>query len=84
MTRNRWKRLLREAFRLQRDRLPKGVDLVVIPKLSPPPSYEEVAASLVGVARRAARRIGGDTKVGRIASGGKGGAGAEDRGGTGK
>ena len=30
--RNRWKRLIREAFRLNRERLPAGVDLVVIPR----------------------------------------------------
>ena len=29
VVRNRWKRLIREAFRLSRERLPKGVDLVV-------------------------------------------------------
>ena len=30
--RNRWKRLIREAFRLCRPRLPNGIDLVVIPR----------------------------------------------------
>ena len=30
--RNRWKRLLREAFRLSNQKLPVAIDLVVIPK----------------------------------------------------
>ena len=32
VVRNRWKRCLREAFRLSRGQLPVGVDLVVIPR----------------------------------------------------
>lgn len=57
VVRNRWKRLLREAFRRNRADLPVGVDLVVIPKVAPPPSLEAVAVSLREVARRAARRL---------------------------
>lgn len=57
VVRNRWKRLIREAFRLNIARLPRGVDLVVIPKQSPAPTYREVEASLCGAARRAARRL---------------------------
>ena len=38
IVRNRWKRLLREAFRLRRADLPPGVDLVVIPRGSQPPA----------------------------------------------
>jgi ribonuclease P protein component len=34
--RNRWKRLLREAFRLRRDILPDGLDLVVVPRPGKP------------------------------------------------
>ena len=30
--RNRWKRLLREAFRLSREKLPPGLDFIVIPR----------------------------------------------------
>ncbi|MDD4269641.1 MAG: membrane protein insertion efficiency factor YidD [Pirellulales bacterium] len=57
VVRNRWKRLLREAFRLHRARLPEGVDLIVIPKITPPPRFGEIVASLCAVAGRAARRI---------------------------
>ncbi len=32
VVRNRWKRLLREAFRLTRTELPEGIDLIVIPR----------------------------------------------------
>ncbi len=32
VVRNRWKRLLREAFRLSRTRLPANIDLVLIPR----------------------------------------------------
>ena len=32
MVRNRWKRCIREAFRLSREELPGGVDLIVIPR----------------------------------------------------
>ncbi len=55
--RNRWKRLIREAFRLNLARLPEGVDLVVIPRPGPAPAFRDVEASLCGVARRAARRL---------------------------
>jgi ribonuclease P protein component len=36
--RNRWKRLLREAFRLSREKLPVGLDLVVVAKSDQPPT----------------------------------------------
>lgn len=32
VVRNRWKRLIREAFRRQQDELPKGLDLIIRPK----------------------------------------------------
>lgn len=42
VVRNRWKRLLREAFRLVRSELPPGLDLIVVPragtKQKPPPA----------------------------------------------
>jgi len=59
VVRNRWKRLIREAFRLNLSQLPQGVDLVVIPKQSPAPPFRQVEGSLCDVARRAARRLKG-------------------------
>jgi ribonuclease P protein component len=55
--RNRWKRLIREAFRLYRLELPMSVDLVVIPR-GGEPALEQIAASLVSLARQAQRRLG--------------------------
>src|SRR5262245_37012583 len=57
VTRNRWKRLLREAFRLSREELPQGVDLVAIPRVSDPPPLAALQAALVRLATRAARRL---------------------------
>ena len=55
--RNGWKRLLREAFRLEQRRLPAGIDLVAIPRVAEPPPLEELRAALVDVAGEAARRL---------------------------
>lgn len=72
IVRNRWKRLIREAFRLNLTQLPQGVDLVVIPKQSPAPPFREVEASLCGVARRAARRLTDQSGVKRSSTSNKG------------
>jgi len=37
--RNRWKRLLREVFRLNRHRIPGGFDLVIIPRQGIVPEF---------------------------------------------
>jgi ribonuclease P protein component len=58
VVRNRWKRLIREAFRLTRDRLPPGVDLVAIPRPDAAPRLAELIESLPRLASRAARRLG--------------------------
>jgi ribonuclease P protein component len=55
--RNRWKRLLREAFRLSRPNLPAGVDLVVIPRPTFKPALRPLAESLARLARRAAHKL---------------------------
>ncbi|MFO0957596.1 MAG: ribonuclease P protein component [Isosphaeraceae bacterium] len=55
--RNRFKRLVREAFRLNKAGLPTGVDLVVVPRAIRP-NLPEVQGSLVRLARDAARRLG--------------------------
>jgi ribonuclease P protein component len=52
VVRNRWKRLMREAFRLQRDRLPSGWDLVVRPRRGAQPDAGQIARSLLTLALR--------------------------------
>jgi ribonuclease P protein component len=57
VVRNRYKRLFREAFRLAQHDLPTGVDFIVIPRHGPEPTQEAVQASLVKLARQAARKL---------------------------
>jgi len=59
VVRNRWKRLIREAFRLSLDGLPQGVDLVVIPRGRLPAGLAPVRASFVKLSRRVTRRLAG-------------------------
>jgi ribonuclease P protein component len=55
--RNRWKRLLREAFRLRRRDLPSGFDFIAIPtRQDKVPSLEILADDLVKLARRCVRK----------------------------
>ena len=65
VVRNRWKRLIREAFRTQRDRLPVGIDLVVRPKRGATPDFEDVQRSLPRLAKRVAKRLQGKSKLER-------------------
>ena len=58
VVRNRWKRLLREAFRLSRPRLPAGLDLVVIPRAGKDPALAALLESLPRLANLIARRLG--------------------------
>ena len=57
VARNRWKRLLREAFRLTRAALPQGVDLVVIPRGREPPALAALMDSLPRLARRIEKKL---------------------------
>jgi ribonuclease P protein component len=57
VVRNRWKRLIREAFRLSRGDLPPGLDLVVRPQRGAVADFDAVCRSLVAVARRVAKRL---------------------------
>jgi ribonuclease P protein component len=57
VVRNRWKRILREAFRLSLDELPSAVDIIAIPRDGADPALAPVAASMVRLASRAARRL---------------------------
>jgi ribonuclease P protein component len=55
--RNRVKRLIREAFRLNKPDLPPGVDLIVVPK-GPALTFEQAHRALPELARAVARRLG--------------------------
>jgi ribonuclease P protein component len=55
--RNRWKRRLREAFRIRRHDLPAGIDLVVRPRKGAQPVYRSILRSLPLVTRRAVKRL---------------------------
>ena len=57
VVRNRWKRLLREAFRLRREQLPAGIDLVVIPRGDTEPTLAELLESLPQLAACIARKL---------------------------
>jgi len=56
VVRNRIRRLIREAFRRNRDALPKGLDIVVVAKrASVDCTAAEIAGGLAEIGRRAAR-----------------------------
>jgi len=54
VVRNRWKRRLREAFRLNQDQMPPGMDLVIVPR-NP---VRDAPSSLAAKAGRAASTAG--------------------------
>jgi ribonuclease P protein component len=54
--RNRWKRLLREAFRLTQHRLPP-LDLVCVARASAPPELRQLMEALPAMACRIERRL---------------------------
>jgi ribonuclease P protein component len=55
--RNRWKRMLREAFRLCREELPGGIDLVVLPRGGYDPELGVLMQSLPGLANKVAQKM---------------------------
>ena len=57
VTRNRWKRLIREAFRLMRSELPPGIDLVVRPQKGASAELTTIKESLPALAARVAKRL---------------------------
>lgn len=57
VTRNRIKRLLREAFRLDQHDLPAGVDLVLIPRPASGATLADFRRSLAGCVRRVVKRL---------------------------
>jgi ribonuclease P protein component len=56
--RNQLKRLIREAFRLNKAAMPPGVDLVVLPR-SPKLTFAQISESLPALARDITRRLRG-------------------------
>lgn len=57
VVRNRWKRRIREAFRLNYHRLPQNVDLVVRPRKGAACDFAAIRRSLPRLAERIARRL---------------------------
>jgi ribonuclease P protein component len=57
VVRNRWKRLIREAFRKRRGDLPDGLDLVIRPSRDAEPDGQRIAESLVKLARQLDRKL---------------------------
>lgn len=55
--RNRFKRLVREAFRLSKSELPPGVDLIVVPR-QPGLTFESARAAFPDLSWAVARRLG--------------------------
>lgn len=55
--RNRWKRLIREAFRLNKAAIPAGIDYVVIPKRGVEPDLPTLSRALPKLARQLQRRL---------------------------
>lgn len=57
VVRGRWKRVLREAFRLRREELPVGIDLVIAPRAGAAPDLKCLLAALPRLAANVARRL---------------------------
>jgi ribonuclease P protein component len=60
--RNRWKRVLREAFRRHKSELPQGLDLVATPRRQADPQLVMVMRSLLTLAGRLQRKLAKDTR----------------------
>ena len=63
MRRNRWKRLLREAFRTAQHDLP-ALDLVCLPRLRGEPTLAAVSGSLTALAKRAEEKAASKPSAG--------------------
>lgn len=57
VVRNRWKRVIRDAFRRQRSSLPAGMDLVVRPKKGAVCDYQMVYRSIGRLTERLEKKI---------------------------
>jgi len=58
VVRNYWKRLIREAFRKNRQQMPEGFDLVVRPRKGASPEYARIERAILELTRRLARGTG--------------------------
>jgi ribonuclease P protein component len=65
VVRNRWKRLLREAFRLSRERFPGGLDFIAIPRPDAKPELKALSRSLVDLSWRLSKRLKRDESAAR-------------------
>jgi ribonuclease P protein component len=61
VVRNRWKRLIREAFRLSRGELPAGFDFVVRPQKAAVAEFEPIRKSLTALTTKIAKRLAKNT-----------------------
>jgi ribonuclease P protein component len=57
VARSRWKRRLREAFRLEKHALPQDLDLVIIPRQTDPAEVSELREWIVKTARRLRKKL---------------------------
>ena len=57
VARNKWKRIIREAFRKQQKEIPNGLDIVVRPKKGATADYHAVYASLLKLCNRLDRKL---------------------------
>jgi ribonuclease P protein component len=57
VVRNRWKRIIREAFRRQQTKLPHGLDIVVRPRMGARCEFNKVHASLATLISKVDHRI---------------------------
>jgi ribonuclease P protein component len=57
VVRNRWKRLLREAFRLARLEISASVDLIAIPRPGAQPELRALMASIVRLSKRGSEKL---------------------------
>ena len=60
--RNRWKRVIREVFRLARPDLPTGFDLVIQPRPDAQPEFEVVRESFVALMARLQKKPQGPAR----------------------
>ena len=63
VVRNRWKRTLREAFRLVQHDLPPGVDFVVLPRPKATPQVTQLQASLKQLCWQLQRKLWAATRT---------------------